>query len=468
MGPEVEPAGGLTGYMTMMGAMGQNIDRNARLGALLKDQPYLQAQQAAQTQETQAQTQGQQLQNQNMPLTMQNATYGSPFQQQQAQQAHQQQLLQMQMSQQNVQRQQQHEQAIESRYADMARHNVETERLGAIKEQAAMAVADPFGLLGANTGAPQGQQTQNQTPQDQPQAQGAPGPQTQAMPQGNIRSAMQDPNLSGDSFLKQIPIPMAQQVKQMVEGRIPPPGSFAIKTPFWQGMLQLANKYDPTFDMTTWSERVQTAKDFSSGGVSGKRVTAANQVANHMERLAESINGLGNTNVPGLTAGTPAANWFLDKTSPDFQTKKANVAKDVGAVSAELMKLFAGSTQSQREIQHWRDSFDTDKSQMSLQGGLREGVQLIDGALEALDSSYKRGMKSDRSVLDLLEPKTKAIFSKFGSNYVSSQNQGQPTPQAVPTQTGVSAPSGAEQYPTATAPNGRKAIFKDGKWQTMP
>lgn len=83
--PEVQPAGGLTGYMTMMGAMGQNIDRNARLGALLKDQPYLQAQQAAQTQELQAQTQGQQFTNANAPTMMQAKLYGTPNEQYQQQ-----------------------------------------------------------------------------------------------------------------------------------------------------------------------------------------------------------------------------------------------------------------------------------------------------------------------------------------------------------------------------------------------
>ena len=452
-GFDAGPAGALTGYMTMMNAMGENQDRTGRLGAFLRDQPYIQAQQAAQTQGQLGQNQAQQFQNAAAPTMMQAKLEGTPFEQQQAEGARQQLAIQNQQHQENFNRQMALEQETSRRNSEFMRHNVETERLGAIKEQAAMAVADPFGLLGANTGA------QGQPQQGQPQAQGAPGPQAQAMPQNNIRAAMQDPNLTGDTFLKQIPIPMAQQVKQMVEGRIPPPGSFAIKTPFWQGMLQLANKYDPTFDMTTWSERVQTAKDFSSGGVSGKRVTAANQVANHMERLSNTINDLGNTNVPGLTAGTPIANWMLDKTSPAFQAKKAAFDKDVGAVSSELMKLFAGSTQSQREIQHWRDSFDTNKSQMSLQSGLREGVQLIDGALEALDSSYKRGMKSDRSVLDLLEPKTKAVFSSLGSTYVSPKEQGQAAPQAG---------QGAEQYPTATAPNGRKAMFKEGKWQTMP
>ncbi len=75
---QVMPAGGLTGYTTMMNAMSPAINNTARTAALLQDQPYIRAQQAAQTQ-------GQQLQNQYAPLTMQNATYGSPFQQYQSQ-----------------------------------------------------------------------------------------------------------------------------------------------------------------------------------------------------------------------------------------------------------------------------------------------------------------------------------------------------------------------------------------------
>jgi hypothetical protein len=78
------PAGGLTGYMTMLGAMGENQDRTGRLAAFLQDQPYIRAQQAAQTQGQLGQNQAQQFQNINAPTMMQAKLYGTPFEQQEA------------------------------------------------------------------------------------------------------------------------------------------------------------------------------------------------------------------------------------------------------------------------------------------------------------------------------------------------------------------------------------------------
>jgi hypothetical protein len=97
--PELHPSNYWGNYLTMASGMGQNIDRLARLGQYMQDQPYVRAQQAAQTQ-------GQQLQNYYVPLTMQNATYGSPFEQQKFAQAAQQQALQQQMQQLQFNRQQ--------------------------------------------------------------------------------------------------------------------------------------------------------------------------------------------------------------------------------------------------------------------------------------------------------------------------------------------------------------------------
>ncbi|HEY6022456.1 MAG TPA: hypothetical protein VIY48_22120, partial [Candidatus Paceibacterota bacterium] len=214
------PAGSLTGYMTMMGAMGQNIDRNARLGAYLQDQPYVRAQQ-------QAQTEGQNLENQYKPLTMQNQTYGSPFQQQQFQQQVNQTNVQNQLAQQNAMRQYALEQLQAQRMNEYTRHNMKTEDTAARNEQIKAAAQDPFNLSGLNPGV------QSQVPGlgVQPQA-GTPDAQSQPT-MGSIRSALLDPNLTGDAFLKQLPIPMATMVKAMVEGRQAPPSSFALKSPQW-------------------------------------------------------------------------------------------------------------------------------------------------------------------------------------------------------------------------------------------
>jgi hypothetical protein len=438
MGPEVQPAGGLTGYMTMMGAMGTNINQNARLGALLKDQPYIQAQQ-------QAQTQGQNIQNQQMPLTMQNATYGSPFQQQQFQQQANQLSVQNQMAQQNAARQMALEQETMKRNTEFMRHNMKTEDTAAKSEQIKAAAQDPFNLSGLNPGV----QTGAPETGAQPQQPGQPGQdQAQAPTVGNIRQAMLDPNLNGDDFLKQLPIPMASMVKAMVEGRQAPPSSFALKSPQWIAMLQAANKYDPGFDQTIWTARAQTRKSFSPGGKDMANLNSMNTLIGHLGTLKGAAESLNNGDIQGINSFVNGVQNYLG----DPRVNNFNTAKN--AVGNELMRTFIGvGAGSEKEIRSWKDSFDTSNSPAQLKGAIQTAADLLESRLQTQNHAYEQGMGKQADVLQMVYPKSRAALDAISGK----------SPQEA-----SAAPSKAEQYPTATAPNGRKVIFKDGKWQTMP
>lgn len=439
MGPEVEPAGGLTGYMTMMGAMGQNIDRNARLGALLKDQPYIQAQQAAQTQ-------GQNIQNQQAPLTMQNATYGSPFQQQQFGAQQQQIGVQNQLAQQNATRQYALEQLQAQRMNEYTRHNMKSEDTTAKNEQIKAAAQDPFNLSGLNPGV----QTGAPDTGGQPQQPGQPGQDQSQAPAGNIRQAMLDPNLNGEDFLKQLPIPMASMVKAMVEGRQAPPSSFALKSPQWIAMLQAANKYDPSFDQTIWSARAQTRKSFSPGGKDMANLNSMNTLIGHLGSLQEKADQLNNLGgFPFAEDVNSGINW-LESRSGDPRVNNFNTAKN--AVGNELMRTFIGvGAGSEKEIRSWKESFDSSNSPQKLREAIQTAADLLESRLQTQNHAYEQGMGKQADVLQMVYPKSRATLDALKGAAPATQEA-----------------SGAEQYPTATAPNGRKVIFKDGKWQTMP
>ncbi len=252
---QVLPAGGLTGYTTMMNAMSPAINNTARTAALLQDQPYIRAQQAAQTQ-------GQNLTNQYMPLTMQNATYGSPFQQQQLGVQQQQFGSEQTLRQQELQRQyallqsQINQQQIGNK---MAYQKMIYDQYGP-KQIPGLGFAFPPGspLDPANQqgggqngaipqdGAPQG--PTSATP-GQPMPQGAGGPQPLPMPGGS--QPMPQPQQA------QQPNPMQQQ--QPGAGSVYPiPG---IVSPAFKPAMQLTDartaELKPVVDLNSQLARVQ-------------------------------------------------------------------------------------------------------------------------------------------------------------------------------------------------------------------
>src|SRR6202034_2763228 len=90
-----------------------------------------------------------------------------------------------------------------------------------------------------------------------------------------------DMSKSGPAYLATIPAQQRGIVQAMIEGRQPPPSSFALAKPYWQNMIAAAQNVDPTFDAAGWSGRVAGVKDFASGK-SAEMVRSANQTLQHV------------------------------------------------------------------------------------------------------------------------------------------------------------------------------------------
>ena len=103
--------------------------------------------------------------------------------------------------------------------------------------------------------------------------------------------------LRGDALIKQI-----QQVdpyrgrliQAMIDGRYPEPTGFSARSPFWQGMLNLANKIDPTLDANTFHVRSTIFRDFTAG-MDGRNVTAIGTAYRHLKELESRANAKAST-----------------------------------------------------------------------------------------------------------------------------------------------------------------------------
>lgn len=269
--------------------------------------------------------------------------------------------------------------------------------------------------------------------------------------------------------LDNIPGPAASIVKGMVDGRISPPSSFALSKPYWQGLINKAAEYDPTFDQTTWAGRVATKKDFASGK-SAVAVTALNTALSHAGTLVGDFDTLNNGSLTPL-------NWAMNTVEPLFGDSRQGKAQEtVDALASEARKVFSASGGGNlTELQEWQKNFPLNGSPSQQKAALTGFVELLDGRLQGLADQYNRGMGRTDDPINLLQPKARAVYEKLTGREptnATGYQMGSPPAAAPPA---AATPSVAPVDPTARVidksyplPNGKTGIWRGTGWEIAP
>lgn len=215
-------------------------------------------------------------------------------------------------------------------------------------------------------------------------------------------------DLTGDEFLKTLDPGRANMVKAIVEGRMSPPSGMSLKSPQVQGWVRDAAQYEPGFDLTKWSQRNSTVKDFASGKAAGS-VTSLNTVVGHLGDLTDKVDALNNYRIP---LANSVGNFVNEKTG-DPRVNNFNLARN--AVSDELAKVFRQTGMSDHEIGQWKSTLNADMSPEQLKGAVKTAVGLLESRLNALHDQRTRGMNTSLQPTDLLNEKSRAVLQKIGA-----------------------------------------------------
>lgn len=234
--------------------------------------------------------------------------------------------------------------------------------------------------------------------------------------------------LQGDEFLKTLNPVDAGVIRQMVEGRMAPPTSFALKTPFWQEKIYKAQQYDPSFDETTWPGRVATRKDFASGK-SAQGVTSLNTVMGHLKNWYDAMQDL---NTSDLTPLNYAENLGRSLTS---NPKLVKVREAQTALTNELTRSFRGSGGSGDDIRTWQENLSQNLGPTGSKQAALSLLDLLGSRMDALGDQYSRGMGKETPPVQLLSPKAQKIYTDF----VNPEEQTDAVPSPT-LQLGVAAP----------------------------
>lgn len=302
-------------------------------------------------------------------------------------------------------------------------------------------IFNPGGQAGVPTAAPAVPAGQPITPQTQ----------TPGTPVGATRN---------DDYLSTLPTAIASQVKSIADGRMPFPSGMALKTPYWQQMIQAVSNYDPSFDAVNYNSRSATRKDFTSGK-SAQNITSLNTAIGHLDALDKAFSGLKNSDYPTYnylanTVGRQAGNT-------DIQTAMKDVNSKAIAVSGELAKVFRSTGMSQKEIEDWKDQISPNNSPAENKKVIESAIDLMNSRLDAVGEQYNKGMGTTADAMQLLSPKAQKIIQRLQGN--------QPEEKIA---TGETIRTASEPIPAKTDPNvkasssvtigGKSYIQQNGKW----
>lgn len=213
---------------------------------------------------------------------------------------------------------------------------------------------------------------------------------------------------TGDDLLKNLTPAIADQVKALAEGRMQFPSGFALRSPYWQRMIQLVGQYDPEFDQINFQSRASTRKAFTSGQ-EARQIQDINTAIGHMGELSDAIDRLDPTQFPSINR---MKNFAYTQTGSN---KVTNFKTTVNALSDELTRIYRRAGGSESDIRSWKESFSEIGSADQLHGAVAQAGKLLESKLESLDFQYKQGMGT-KAILPIT-PKAREALDKLENKY---------------------------------------------------
>lgn len=264
--------------------------------------------------------------------------------------------------------------------------------------------------------------------------------------------------VSGPDLYNYLPKGMAASVKSMIEGRTPPPSSFALRSPMVQGMIQAANAIDPNFDQTAWSVRNATAKNYLGGGKQFQELQAIGTVAGHLDTLKQAADALDNTRFPRWNS---IAN-LIKQGSGDPSVDRFNTAMQ--AVSNELSKAYRGGHVTEGDVKDWQSNINAAKSPDQLKAVIGTLNDLLASKRQRLEEGYAQSMSGDVPLPKEFSAASDKAQKTFNNIAAWSQGATAPSGAATASNPSSTAPTVIPEGATATHPNGQRLIRQNGKW----
>jgi hypothetical protein len=194
-----------------------------------------------------------------------------------------------------------------------------------------------------------------------------------------------EPGTRDEGLLKTLDAGTSATVRKIAEGKMALPSGFALKSPYWQRILNLVNQYDPSFDAVNYNSRFKTRQAFTSGTL-GVQVNALNTAIGHLEQLSKKSEELKNWDTQIFNT---LGNFLLHQTG---DPRVANFRQVSQSVAQELVRVWRGTGGAEADIKERLKNLDTSNSPAQLHGSIAEIGDLLESKLDALQEQYRQGM----------------------------------------------------------------------------
>lgn len=182
---------------------------------------------------------------------------------------------------------------------------------------------------------------------------------------------------SGQQLQAAVPANIKPTVLAVLEGRQSPPGGFALKSPYWQNVMNNVYALDPE-----WNEqRAQLRKAYTLGPQS-KEINAINTAMGHVGVLGDAIDALNNGDVRILNS---IANRLGLETG---STPQAVFKTIVHRVGPELSKAYLGAGGSAGERGADEKDFDVNLPPQTLKANVGVTAQLLRSKIGSLENQW--------------------------------------------------------------------------------
>lgn len=235
-------------------------------------------------------------------------------------------------------------------------------------------------------------------------------------------------NLTGDDYLKTLDQSRANQVKALADGRMAFPSGFALKSPYWQQMLQAVSQYDPSFDAVQYNARSRARSDATSGKLAQNN-NALNTGIGHIGQLADAVAGL--HNVSWSQSANAVKNWL----SSEFGgTGPTNFEAIKNRVAPEIVKIWRGTGGAEADIKRDLDSLSDAKTPAQLYGALQEIAGLMQSKIAANRAQYDSAMGPNGLPLHMITPQSQATLDRL--DHLAEGDAAPPETASAPGQLG--------------------------------
>jgi hypothetical protein len=216
--------------------------------------------------------------------------------------------------------------------------------------------------------------------------------------------------------LQSMPTGQAQIAKGIGDYTYPLPSGMALKTPYWQNLIEAATKYNPNLDISQYSVRLKARQDFTTG-TAGKAINSLNTAIGHLDNLSRDSAAL--SNFGGFATPLNMLKNPIEKASGD--TRQGAFTTDADAVATELTNVFRGSGGAEADVKAWRDNLDRDASQAQQQTNIQHAVGLLGSRLDALKQQYEKAVGEPMN-FSLLNAKSAAILDRIAPGVIDTKS----------------------------------------------